>query len=184
MNNNFKVNDRVEVLDEPIIGRVTGFNDTLVVIETIDGFLLEFSPEELVQSFEDEIDIVVKYDDVKAALQEDKSLKSKKRTSVKRKKVIPPMEVDLHIHHLVNSTKSLSNFEMLNIQLDTARRQLEFAINKRIQRIVFIHGVGQGVLKAELETLFSRYVNVKFYEADYKEYGLGATEVYVFQSVC
>ena len=36
--------------------------------------------------------------------------------------------------------------------------------------------------KMELETLFSRYDNVKFYEADYKKYGFGATEVYIMQN--
>ncbi len=77
----------------------------------------------------------------------------------------------------------MSNFDMLNLQLDTARGQLEFAMRKRIPKIVFIHGVGEGVLRQELETLFSRYNNVKFYDADYKTYGLGATEVRILQNI-
>ena len=92
------------------------------------------------------------------------------------------MEVDLHIEKLVPYLKGLSNHDILTKQIDTARGQLEFAIRKRIQKIVFIHGVGEGVLKAELEYLFSRYDNVKFYDADYQRYGLGATEVYIFQN--
>jgi dsDNA-specific endonuclease/ATPase MutS2 len=71
---------------------------------------------------------------------------------------------------------------MLNIQLDTAKNQLEFAIKKRIQKIVFIHGVGEGVLRTELETMLGRYDNLKFYDADYRQYGVGATEVYIFQN--
>jgi len=47
---------------------------------------------------------------------------------------------------------------------------------------VFIHGIGEGVLKAELEYLFRRYGNLKYYDADYQKYGRGATEVYIFQS--
>jgi len=66
--------------------------------------------------------------------------------------------------------------------VETAKRQLEFAMKKRIQKVVFIHGVGEGVLKAELESLFNRYENLKFYDADYQKYGLGATEVYIFQN--
>jgi CTP:phosphocholine cytidylyltransferase-like protein len=76
----------------------------------------------------------------------------------------------------------MENHEILSLQLDTAKRQLEFAMQKRIQRIVFIHGVGEGVLKIELEYLFKRYENLKFYEANYQKYGLGATEVYLFQN--
>ena len=82
----------------------------------------------------------------------------------------------------VKNPKSMGKFDMLNLQLDTAKRQLDFAINKRIQKIVFIHGVGEGVLKEELGYLFRKYDNVKFYDGDYQKYGLGATEVYIFQN--
>jgi hypothetical protein len=47
--------------------------------------------------------------------------------------------------------------------------------------MVFIHGVGAGVLKSELEFMFNRYEGLKFYEADYQKYGQGAMEVYLFQ---
>lgn len=90
------------------------------------------------------------------------------------------MEVDLHINQLVKSAKGMTNHEMLNLQMETAKRQLEFAMRKRIQKIVFIHGVGEGILKEELNFLFGRYENVKYYDADYQKYGLGATEVYIY----
>ena len=48
------------------------------------------------------------------------------------------MEVDLHIQQLTKSAKGMTNFDMLNLQLDTAKRQLEFAIQKRIQKVVFM----------------------------------------------
>ena len=51
----------------------------------------------------------------------------------------------------------------------------------RISKVVFIHGVGEGVLKSELHYLFSRYP-VRFYDASFKKYGLGATEVYIYQN--
>ena len=92
------------------------------------------------------------------------------------------MEVDLQIGQLVKSTRGMNNFDMLNLQLDAAKRQLEFAMRNRIQKVVFIHGVGDGVLKEELNYLFKRYDNLKFYDAEYKKYGLGATEVYIFQN--
>ena len=76
----------------------------------------------------------------------------------------------------------MSNFDMLNLQLDTARHRLEQAIKSRQKRLVFIHGVGEGVLKQELETLFRRYDHIDFYDADFKTYGFGATEVYIYQN--
>jgi dsDNA-specific endonuclease/ATPase MutS2 len=75
----------------------------------------------------------------------------------------------------------MDNYDMLNLQLDTAKRKVEFAIQKRVSKIVFIHGVGEGVLKSELQSLLNKYP-VKHYDASYKKYGLGATEVYVFQN--
>jgi dsDNA-specific endonuclease/ATPase MutS2 len=70
---------------------------------------------------------------------------------------------------------------MLNLQIDTAKRKLEYAIQKRISKVVFIHGVGEGVLKSELQFLLQKYP-VKYYDASYQKYGLGATEVYIFQN--
>src|SRR5690606_32671929 len=105
----------------------------------------------------------------------------KKHTSTRikpKERNAPPMEVDLHIEKLVNSYRGMSNYDILNLQMETAKRQIEFASRKRIQKLVFIHGVGEGVLKAELDSLLGRYDNLKFYDADYQKYGIEATEVY------
>jgi hypothetical protein len=37
--------------------------------------------------------------------------------------------------------------------------------------------VGEGVLKAELDFIFGRYDNLVFRDADYRKYGVGATEI-------
>jgi dsDNA-specific endonuclease/ATPase MutS2 len=71
---------------------------------------------------------------------------------------------------------------MLNIQMETAQRQLEFALKKNIRKVVFIHGVGAGVLKEELGFLLRRYPQINYYDADYQKYGLGATEAYILQN--
>jgi len=43
--------------------------------------------------------------------------------------------------------------------------------------------VGEGVLKYELHRLLKEYEGqLKFYDADYQKYGIGATEVYLFQN--
>ncbi|WP_317132288.1 MULTISPECIES: Smr/MutS family protein [Mesonia] len=177
----FKKGDKVEVLDDSIRGEVLKVESDKIIIKTEDEFEMIFNDDELVKvSAENEIK--VKDDELMEALLVKTVKKRVVPQTSKKQKSIPPMEVDLHIHHLTDRAKQMSNFEMLNLQLDTARSQLEFAIKKRIQKIVFIHGVGEGVLKAELETLFSRYENVKFYDADFRQYGVGATEVYVFQN--
>ncbi len=178
-----KIGDRVSVLDDAISGVVTAVKGNTITIVTTDDFELDFLENELIVLD----DSLKKSDfapmDVSAIMLEKQQRKPGKSVRVKPKeRNLPPMEVDLHINQLVPKTRGLDNYEMLTIQLDTAKRQLDFAISKRIQKVVFIHGVGEGVLRTELEYLFNRYENLKFYDADYQKYGRGATEVYIFQN--
>lgn len=88
------------------------------------------------------------------------------------------IEIDLHIGELLDDTKGMSNSEILNYQLDKFREVLEQYKNKREQRIVFIHGKGDGVLrKALLEELKRKYPNFRHQDASFQEYGFGATMV-------
>ena len=50
-------------------------------------------------------------------------------------------------------------------------------IKKRIQKVVFIHGVGEGVLKQEVRSILTSHGNIEFWDADFREYGSGATHV-------
>jgi len=180
-----KVGDFVETIDDAIKGTVTKIVGEVVSIESEDSFEFEFSKNELIKLNVDESINLGSFTD--KTIQEIAKEKegSKKRTQIKvssKKRHRPTFVVDLHIHQLKDSTKGMTNFDMLNLQLDTARGQLEFAIRERMPKLVFIHGVGEGVLKQELHTILRRYNNVTFYDADYKEFGLGATEVKIFQN--
>ena len=175
--------DKVAVLDDELEGKVIHVEQGIVQIETTEGFLLEYEVKELVKIDLSQLSIRDNLTPFSQVIKEKESFKKPKSQRVKPKeRNAPPMEIDLHIHKLVPSYKGMSNFEILNLQMDTAKRQLEFAMQKRIQKIVFIHGVGEGVLKAELDFMFGRYDNIKFYDADYSKYGVGATEVYILQN--
>ncbi len=178
-----KIGDKVSVLDDAISGVVIGVKGNGVTIMTSDGFELEFLKKELIVidgSFSRRELVQM---DIASIISEKQSQKLGKTQRIRPKdRSMPAMEVDLHINQLVSSTRGMDNYDMLTVQLDTAKRQLEFAISKRIQKVVFIHGVGEGVLRTELEYLFKRYENLKFYDADYQKYGRGATEVYFFQN--
>ena len=88
------------------------------------------------------------------------------------------IEVDLHIDSLLDDTKGMSNAEMLNYQLGKFNEIMEQNRNHREQRIVFIHGKGDGVLrKAILDELKRKYSNCRVQDASFQEYGFGATMV-------
>jgi len=179
------IGDYVLVLDEDLSGVIKHIIDDQATIETDDGFLFDFQLNELVKSKTDD-DISGDFlspSNVDRIISEKEQSSKRKQPKVRPKeRYEPTMEVDLHINQLTQSTRGMTHHDMLTLQLDAARKQLEFAIRKRIQKVVFIHGVGEGILKIELEYLFGRYNNVKFHDANYKKYGLGATEVYIHQN--
>ncbi|MEZ4875447.1 MAG: Smr/MutS family protein [Flavobacteriaceae bacterium] len=170
----------VSVIDEPISGVVTKIHGTEITIETTEGFEMVFQKSELVPNHgfsEKELS-----KGIGTVVLSEKNNSQKRKTSTKPKKgVQPPMEVDLHIEQLVKNPKQFSNFEILNVQMDMAKHKLEFAIQKKIQKVVFIHGVGEGVLRAELEYFLNRYEELTYRDADYQKYGNGALEVYIPQ---
>jgi hypothetical protein len=180
----YNIGDKIAVLDDDLSGVIIKIESNKIKIETLDGFELDFQPNEIVKISGDISSSDIFNSKSFNSVLAEKSEKPK-RNFVKTKakdRYLPTMEVDLHLHHLVKNEKHLNNYEKKNIQLDTAKHKLEYAMKHNMQKIVFIHGVGEGVLKMELEYLFNRYDNIKFYDADYKKYGSGATEVYIFQN--
>lgn len=176
----FQIGDKVSVINETISGLIIEIRKNLIVIQSEDGFSYNCDASDLIH--QGNLDDLLNHDNHDEFLKENISSKRKvppKKQSKKNK--TPPMEVDLHINQLVNNSKGMSNFDMLDLQINTAKRNLEFAISNKIQKIVFIHGVGAGVLKSELHFLFKKYP-VNSYEAAYQRYGEGATEVYIYQN--
>ncbi|WP_299577240.1 Smr/MutS family protein [uncultured Sunxiuqinia sp.] len=88
------------------------------------------------------------------------------------------LEVDLHIHELIDNTKGLSNKEMLDLQMKHFHEKMDEAIKKQVKKVVFIHGLGHGTLKQELRRELShKYKRYAFQDASFQEYGYGATMV-------
>lgn len=179
--------DFVQVLDEDEEGVVIEVRQGEVTIETKDGFVLTYKTAELLKvNKEQETDIrkASSASLVQSALNDKKMPAKRSFTKEKRsRKDEFVLEIDLHIEKLTKNHSQMEKFDILTLQLDTARRQLEFAIIKRIPRIVFIHGVGEGILRTELEYLFGRYPEVIFEDANYQKYGLGAMQIYIKQNI-
>jgi hypothetical protein len=180
----FKAGDPVTVLDDSFSGKVKGYKKDKVVVETTEGFELQFEEAELVKTGNAaELKAFFSNQSLGSVLREKEE--PKKRSFVREKKSKKDgfvLEIDLHIEKLVPNKRGMSNYDILTIQAETAQRQLEFAIKNRMPKVVFIHGVGEGILKAELDFLLGRYEGITFGDADYQKYGLGATEVYIKQN--
>ena len=180
----FSKGDQVSVLDEAINGVVVSVKDKEVTVETEDGFMMTFFVNELIKVnvSSNLMDSITRINVSEVAKEKEIP---KARSFVKERKdkhEVSAPEFDLHIEKLVPNKRGMSNYDILTLQSETAKRHIEFAIRNRIPKIVFIHGVGEGILKSELDFLLGRYDNVAFQDANYQKYGLGATEVFIKQN--
>jgi hypothetical protein len=93
--------------------------------------------------------------------------------------VAPPHEFDLHLEALrPDNQEALSNTAILRLQLDAFEDALSRALATNMHEIVFIHGMGNGVLRKEIHRQLSRNKDIKFFEDARKEkFGFGATLV-------
>ncbi|NQY05668.1 MAG: DNA mismatch repair protein MutS [Flavobacteriaceae bacterium] len=176
----FKINDTVSAIDEDINGIVISIENDMITIETDEGFPMRFQRQKLVKVARGEFH----FNGIQQAMSQKENFKKQHKRSVKPKERDEAvLVIDLHIEKLVKSKHGMSNYEILTKQLDVAKYHVELAIKQRQSKLVLIHGVGDGVLKADLYSMLRRYDRIKFYDASYVKYGQGATEVYIYQNV-
>ena len=181
----FEIGDKVAVLDDDISGVVIKVQNNEISVETTDKFVMTFFVNELVKiNNSNELSGFFSTQSLGSVLKDKEE--PKKRSFVKEKRSRKDefvLEVDLHIEKLVPSKRGMSNYDILTFQMEHAKHKLDFAIKNRMPKVVFIHGVGEGVLKAELDFMLGRYDTISFQDANYQKYGLGATEVYIKQNI-
>lgn len=120
-------------------------------------------------------------DELAKAMKE-KQLTDKPRRQQVKKTVDPtkPLEVDLHISELLDSTAGMSKADILNHQIDTFRSVMDANLRYPGRAIIFIHGKGEGVLRqALMKELNHRYKSCEVSDASFREYGFGATKVVI-----
>lgn len=86
--------------------------------------------------------------------------------------------VDLHADQLLETTAGMSSGNILDYQMDVFRRVLDHYKANKGQKIIFIHGKGEGVLRqAIIHELNYKYKHFQYQDASFQEYGYGATQV-------
>ncbi len=87
--------------------------------------------------------------------------------------------VDLHIGELVDNILGLSSHDMFNIQMDYFKKMLDSAIAAEYNKVTFIHGVGNGVLKNAIIEELKNYKNTENRMASIAKFGVGAIDVVI-----
>ena len=194
----FKVGDLVKFLNDVGTATVLRVEGEVVIVEDEDGFERSVERAELMDAGDrdqDEKKYGNKLPDVAQLLTQEvgeRRMKELQRdfevryqhaqaTSMSRRDA--HMEVDLHIHELVDDQRGLADGAKLAIQMAHFDRMMDIAKREKLRRIVFIHGVGQGVLRHQIRTaLDQHHPDCNYREGDPRRYGSGATEVWLGQA--
>jgi hypothetical protein len=87
--------------------------------------------------------------------------------------------VDLHIGEVVDNITGLSSRDMLDIQVKHFKKALDSAIANGYQKVTFIHGVGNGVLKNSIINEMKAYEHLENSMASITKFGVGALDVLI-----
>lgn len=195
MAHSFSVGDRIRFLHQSGEGTVLAIEEggASLLVEDGDGFPMRFPAREClpVPNAAEEARAYASKDITKGELlernvdehvlkasQKDFDVKYRNPDATNMRKRDEHMEVDLHYHAITGARDSASPHEMLGLQMDHFDRMMRRAEEKRIPRIIFIHGVGQGRLRQEIRDALQAYwPHCNCREGDPRKYGHGATEV-------
>ena len=137
-----KVGQSVVLMDSNLRGKIIKLGRT-VMIELEDGFVIESAYGEFAVTDKAEI----------ASLKDTKVKAKKISTSSKQTKAAVnsdgSLTVDLHIEAIPGGT-SVPKGQQLQFQVDTFRKVIRENISHRGRKITFIHGMGDGILKAAI----------------------------------
>lgn len=112
----------------------------------------------------------------------DDQLKGNKRHSsyIRHSGLDDAIVVDLHADEILDTTQGMSAGEILEYQLKIFRETLDAHAAHKGQKLIFIHGKGEGVLRrALINELNYKYKSYTYQDASFQEYGYGATQVVV-----
>jgi len=133
----------------------------------------------LVRQDEPEKTLMISAEDIRQAMLDKKP--ERPRISQPQNKKPALLEVDLHIGNLLDTTAGMDNTAIIQHQLEVFSKNMGEHLSQKGFKIVFIHGKGDGVLRAAiLNELKSKYKNCKSQDASFKEYGYGATMVTIY----
>ena len=136
-----KVGQSIVLMDSNLRGKIIGIGKT-VRIELEDGLVIESGYGEFAVTDKAEI----------ASLKDSKVKTRQTSNATKRSVPVNPdgsLTVDLHIEAIPGGT-SVPKGQQLQFQMDTFRRIIRNNANRRGMKITFIHGIGDGILKAAI----------------------------------
>ena len=136
-----KIGQSVVLMDSNLRGRIVGLGKT-VQIELEDGLVIESAYGEFAVTDQAEI----------ASLREMKVKAKKTITASKQAKQTNPdgsLTIDLHIEAIPGG-RNIPKGQQLQFQMEIFRKVIRENLSHKGMKITFIHGIGDGILKAAI----------------------------------
>lgn len=172
----FKKGDKVSLLHESGYLTIVDFKSAyLVILEDEDGFERTVPKDSLIPMHSDDFGVIPDFskDHVELQIKKDQ----KRKSPVKKSNWNGFPYIDLHIEELVEDHLSLPVDQILQIQMSRFRAFIRGCQERNVSKCYIIHGVGEGVLSAEVHLYLHRMDGVDYDYANSIEFGeLGATE--------
>ena len=88
------------------------------------------------------------------------------------------MTVDLHLSKEILNSPFYDPRNSLNIQMDIFEKEIDKALVMGLNEITVIHGIGEGVLKREIQKVSKQHPHILSTSNDYHPlYGMGSTKI-------
>lgn len=177
----FNIGDKVKAINEPIEGIIVKIQGNRVFVSD-DSFDYPFNAEDLIKV---DSDNSVYFKSKKRNIEHETpssdwvKRESFKNHFIEKRNKFNALEVDLHVQAIIEIYPDTNHLNALKNQLLHAKKWVEIAKNNNERKLIFIHGVGEGILKNALISWAQDELNLKTEPANFQLYGFGATEIYL-----
>lgn len=167
----YKQGDRVSFLNQPGGGVVKNLLSKFrLIVTSDDGFDIAVSVDEIVPICAPSVYTI-----------SSKHIDEKEKHNIKQKlskrKKEEEWEVDLHLDEIIGNSCFMNDHQKLQHQIRYFKNCMDRAVDCKIKKVIFIHGVGKGRLKQEIINVLKEYERIKYYDAPFRKYGVGALVV-------
>ena len=172
----FKVGDRVQVLNEAYGGTIAQCMPPKSYEINADHGFPEIHDEANLVGAADPTDYINRTPNIEELTKDQNAIDTQSGKSTK------PKVVDLHSWEIVDKTAHMDSRKIFLKQIEHFKNEMNKAISTNTKEIIFIHGVGEGVLRREIRNQIDEYYpDTKYTDAPYKDYGPeGATKVHLY----
>ena len=170
MRNKFKIGDKVKFLRSNDFGVVESIiSERKLKVRDSSGFISVVNINDII-IYDNSTNTVASYGDMKTG----KDNYSNKNIKTKIVSNLNVLKLDLHIENLISDYQQMTNFEIVQVQVKKCEDFLLKSFNTNVQKLIIVHGIGEGVLKKEVHELLNRY-QLRYYES----LNGGSTEVMI-----